>query len=86
MRIELAVAGGTSADREARFDDCRSEIIAALKADLSNGSPVFLGGAVEHLELIDYAPPGTGLATDGLPGVKVAEFVFALSFTSDEPF
>jgi hypothetical protein len=35
---------------------------------------------------LDYAPPGTGLATDGLPGVKAAEFVFALSFTSDDPF
>jgi hypothetical protein len=86
VRVELAVAGGASADREARFDDCRTEIIAALKPDLSAGGPVYLGGAVEHLELIDYAPPGVGLATDGLPGVKAGEFVFALSFTSDDPF
>lgn len=35
VRVELAVAGRTSADREARFDDCRAEIIAALKPDLS---------------------------------------------------
>ena len=86
VRVELVVAGGTSSDREARFDDCRAEIIAALKPDLSGGGPVYLGGAVGHLELIDYAPPGAGLSTDGLPGVKAAEFVFALSFTSDDPF
>jgi hypothetical protein len=86
VRVELAVAGGASDDREARFDDCRAEIWDALKPDLSSGHPVYLGGAVDRIELIDYAPPGSGLATDGMPQVKAAEFVFALSFTSDQPF
>lgn len=87
VSIEWAVAGGTSDARETRFDDGMKAIWDAIKPNMTSGSPVYLGGAVDSVLLIDILPHGkTTVARAGIPNVKSCEFVFALSFTSSDPF
>ena len=85
VHIEWAVAGGSSEDRETRFDDGRKAIWDALKADVEAGGVTYLGGAVDGLKLMDILPHQATNAA-GLPNVKSAEFVFQLTFTSPDPF
>lgn len=85
VHIEWAVAGGTSDDRETRFDDGRQEIWDALKPVVSGGSVTYLGGAADGVELRDLLPHQQTTVA-GLPNIKACEFVFAVSFTSADPF
>lgn len=85
VSVEWGVSGSESAAREAAFDRGRTAIWDALKADISSGAPVYLGGAVDGLRLVDIiAQHATSVA--GLPSIKACVFVFAISFTSVNPF
>lgn len=87
IRIEWAVVGGALGgdERESTFDNGRQQIWDALKPDMTSGYPVYLGGAVDGVELVDMIPH-QNTAVAGLPNIKACEFVFALSFTSADPF
>jgi len=86
VRIEFAVAGGSSGDREARWDDMRKAIWDAIKGAVSGDDVVFLGGAVDGIRLDRIEVPGDGHPTDGLPNIKAGAMIVALSFTSADPF
>jgi len=85
-RIEWVVAGGTAADREAKFDAGLQDIRAAIAPVNSGGSLRFLAGAVDRSKIENIARAGSGLVTDGLPNIKSAEITVLLEFTSSDPF
>jgi hypothetical protein len=85
VRVEWAVAGGTSAHREQAFDAGRKAIWDAVKPAPNDAGVSYLGGAVDSIRLVEIIPQHQGNA-EGLPGVKACEFVFALTFTSSDPF
>src|SRR5581483_1339938 len=69
-RIEWVVAGGTAADREAKFDAGLQDIRAAIAPVNSGGSLRFLAGALDRSKIENIARAGSGLVTDGLPNIK----------------
>jgi len=86
-RVEFAVAGGTSAEREAAFDGMKRAIWDALKPAVDGDTLTYLGGAVDSLVMLDMLPPDqSSLARSGVPGCKGSDFLLALSFTSTRPF
>lgn len=85
VRVEWIVAGGDSAAREQAFDDGRKAIWDAIRPVIVDGAPVFLGGAVSALRFVDILPHERTVVA-GLPNTKGAEFTFALTFTSPDPF
>lgn len=87
VRVEFAVAGADDDAREAAFDAGRVAIWDAVKPAVSVDGVSYLDGAVDAIELVDMLPPDQSVpARAGLPNVKATEFVFALLYTSTDPF
>jgi hypothetical protein len=84
--IEWIVAGGSAADREAKFDLGLENIHDAIKPDLTGGDTVYLGGAVQGARITSIARQGSGLVIDGMPNARGAEITIELLFTSSRPF
>lgn len=85
VRVEWIVAGGDDAARESIFDLGRRAIWNAVKAVVDAGAVSYLGGAVDGVRLVGMLPHDRSTLA-GLPGLKSTEMVFALTFTSADPF
>jgi hypothetical protein len=78
VAIEAVVAGGSDADREARFDAMMTAILSALAAGRT------LGGAVDTCHVVRISSKQRELVTEGLPNAKGAEVAVRLEFTSSD--
>jgi hypothetical protein len=75
---------GPQADRDAAFDAGLIAIHDAIRGAIVDGDRVYLAGAVDHAAIERVVR--SGLATDGLAGVKACEITPLLQFTSARPF
>ncbi len=83
-RIDWICVGGAQADRDAAFDRGLIAIHDAVRGAIVDGARVYLEGRVDQATIERIAR--SGLATDGLAGVKACEITPLLQFTSHRPF